>query len=139
MNKQPQPLTVLIADDSQVIRVRLARLLEEIPGVAIVGQSATGKETVEMIRRLAPHVVVLDLSMPEGSGLEVMQQMRDENLEAIVIVLTNYPYPEYEQRALRLGARTFLSKSSEFENLADIIRDLAGKSKQAPTVEEEER
>lgn len=132
MKKRPRLRTVLIADDSRVIRARLAMLLEEIPGVEIVGQSATGKETIEMIRRLSPHVVVLDLSMPEGNGLEVMRQMRDENLEAIVFVLTNFTCPEYEKRALRLGAKAFLSKSREFDKLADMIRDLAGKPERAP-------
>jgi DNA-binding NarL/FixJ family response regulator len=116
------PLKVLIADDSKVIRERLAGLLREVPDVSVVGETEDVAGTLEGIRRLCPSVVILDLSMPGGSGLDVLREMGREGLEAVVIVLTNYPFPEYRKEALDRGASAFLNKSSEFDRVAELVR-----------------
>jgi DNA-binding NarL/FixJ family response regulator len=63
--------------------------------------------------------------MRGGNGLEVLKQIGEERLKAVVIVLTNYPYPEYEQEARAYGASAFLNKSSQFMKVADLVRELS--------------
>ncbi len=125
------PLSVVIADDSSVVRERLVSLLHEVPGVAVVAETGDVAGTLDAVRRLRPAILVLDLGMPGGSGLDVLGKMREEQLPAVVIVLTNYPYPEYEKAARRLGARAFLNKSLEFLKVAGLVSDLAAKPRSA--------
>jgi DNA-binding NarL/FixJ family response regulator len=128
MRPSSLPLRVLIADDSTVIRDRLAALLREVPGVSVVAESGDVSGTLDAIRQLRPAVVVLDVSMPGGSGLDVLRQMAEEGLQAVTIVLTNYPFPEYEKKAREQGAIAFLNKSSEFMKVADLMRHLASQT-----------
>jgi DNA-binding NarL/FixJ family response regulator len=125
MKEDVRPLSVLLADDSSEVRERVATLLREVPGVAIVSETEDVAGTLEAIRRHRPAVVVLDLGMRGGSGLDVLRQMGEERLKAVVIVLTNYPYPEYEQEARAYGASAFLNKSSQFMKVADLVRELS--------------
>lgn len=122
-------LSVLLADDSGVVRERLAALLQEMPGVSVVGETEDVAGTLEGIRRLCPAVVVLDISMPGGSGLDVLRRMGEERLQAVVIVLTNFPFPEYEQKARAYGASAFLNKSTEFMKVADLVRALSDQAR----------
>jgi DNA-binding NarL/FixJ family response regulator len=119
-----QALTVQIADDSHVIRERLGGLLREVPDVSVVAETGEAKETLDAVRRLTPAVLILDLSMPGGSGLEVLRQMSRDRLATVVIVLTNFPFPEYKKEALRHGAVAFLNKSSEFMKVIEFVRQL---------------
>ncbi len=122
-------MSVLIADDSGVVRERLAALLQEMPGVSVVGETENVAGTLEGIRRLRPAVVVLDINMPGGSGLDVLRRMTEERLDAVVIVLTNFAFPEYEQKARAFGASAFLNKSNEFMRAADLVRDLSDRAR----------
>ena len=122
-------LSALIADDSAVVRERLAALLREVPGVAVVAQTEDVEGTLGAIRRLRPAVVVLDINMPGGSGLDVLRGMAQERMRAVVIVLTNVALPEYEQKARALGARAFLNKSNEFMKMADLVGELSNKAR----------
>jgi DNA-binding NarL/FixJ family response regulator len=125
MKTEGAPLSVLIADDSSVIRERLGDLLRDVPGVSVVAESEDVPGTLDAIRRLHPAAVVLDVSMPGGSGLDVLRQMGKEGLSAAVIVLTNYPFPEYEKEAREQGACAFLNKTSEFMKVAELLHDLS--------------
>jgi DNA-binding NarL/FixJ family response regulator len=118
-------LSVIVADDSLVVRERLVGLLREVPGVSVVGETGDVAGTLEALRRLRPTVLVLDLSMPGGSGLTVLQQVRKEQIQSKVIVLTNYSSAEYEKVARARGASAFLNKSTEFMKVADLVRELA--------------
>ncbi|SPE63388.1 putative Histidine kinase [Verrucomicrobia bacterium] len=125
MKETSLSLSVLIADDSGVVRERLAVLLGEVPGVSIVAETETVAGTLEGIRRLRPAVVVLDINMPGGSGLDVLRRMGEERIRAVVIVLTNFAFPEYERKAREYGASAFLDKSREFTKVADLVRGLS--------------
>jgi DNA-binding NarL/FixJ family response regulator len=122
-------LSTLIADDSAVVRERLAALLREVPGVSVVAETEDVKGTLEGIRRLRPAVVVLDINMPGGSGLDVLRRMAEERIRAVVIVLTNFAFPEYEQKARELGASAFLDKSNAFTKVADMVRELSNQTR----------
>jgi len=123
MKETESLLRVLIADDSAVVRERIGTLLQEISGVSVVGETEDVAGTLNGIRRLCPRVVILDINMPGGSGLDVLRQMRSEHLQAEVVVLTNLTFPEYEQKARAYGATAFLDKSFQFMKALDLVRD----------------
>jgi len=123
-------IKVVIVDDSVEIRERLAARLWEIPGVEIAGQEATVAEALRAVRELKPDVMILDLRLPDGNGLEVLRVMQRERSPTRVIVLTCFPYPQYEQRARAAGAYAFLNKSKDFGRVADLVRSLLPSSGQ---------
>jgi DNA-binding NarL/FixJ family response regulator len=125
MREKTEPLSVLVADDSKVVRERMANLLNEVPGVTVVGEAVNVQGTLEEVRRAQPAVLVLDLSMPGGSGLDVLRELQGQAERPHTIVLTNYSFPEYEAEARRLGADAFLNKSTQFLKVVEVVRELA--------------
>jgi two-component system response regulator DesR len=124
---QDARLNVLIADDSSVVRERLAALLEDLPGVRIVSATASVRATLASVRRRRPDLVILDLNMPDGSTLDALRQIGAEQVQSAVVVLTTDPSPEYRQRALELGAKAFFDKSHEFMKVRELVRELAAR------------
>lgn len=115
---------MLIADDSQAIVERLSALLAERGGIDLVGQAGTVMDAARSIRELEPDVVILDIQMPGGSGLDVLAGLKKDRLSPVVIVLTNHPHPQYRERCLQGGARFFLDKSTEFQKIVEILGTL---------------
>ena len=118
------PIKIFLADDSALIRVRVAAMLA-CPPVAIVGQAATASDAVEGILASKPDVVVMDVQLEQGSGLDVMRLVREIAPDVAFIVFSSHSEPEYRKRYLGAGARVFLDKSTEFDQLAGAIRDAA--------------
>lgn len=125
-------LRVLIVDDSATIRVRLAELLGEIEKIEVVGEAANAGEGLEMARRLRPDVVTLDVRMPGQSGLEVIGQIKQLEPSPTVIVLTNFPYPAYRNRALDLGADFFFDKTTELHEVLEVVESAAAECRGDP-------
>jgi len=121
-------MRVLVADDSEVFVQRLLRALGEIGGVEIVARVRTGAEALQAIRNLQPEVVILDIRMPEGSGIDVLESLKREELVTITIVLTNFAYPQYRKKCLQLGARFFFDKSAEFAKVGEALKRLLPKA-----------
>lgn len=117
--------TVFLVDDSDVVRQNLARMIRTVPGTQIAGEAALAYEAINGIRRLKPTVVVLDISMPGGSGIEVLEAIRDEPLRPTVIMLTNLSHDRYRERCLQLGADYFLDKFFEMDRLPALIAQIA--------------
>lgn len=117
-------ITVFVADDSMVLRERLLDMLREIPGVEVLGCAADGLHAIDSIRELAPDVVVLDIQMPRGTGLDVLKNVKRGGRGPVVIVFTNFPYPQYRKRAMDYGADFFLDKTTEFEKLRGLFSQL---------------
>jgi DNA-binding NarL/FixJ family response regulator len=116
---------LLIVDDSVIVRESLIDRLSEVKGIEITGQAGDAPEAVEMIRRLRPHVVVLDFKMPSGNGLSVLKQIRNENFSPLVLMFTNYPSPQYRDVCLNAGAHYFFDKSNELHRLIEILEETA--------------
>lgn len=114
-------LKVFIADDSLIVRERLVTMLDELAGIEITGQAENVTEAISAIRRLQPDVVILDIRMPGGSGIDVLQNIKQEEAAPIIIILTNYPYPAYRQKCLQAGADFFLDKSNEFDQIPALF------------------
>jgi two-component system, NarL family, response regulator DevR len=111
------PVRVFVVEDSQLLRERIVRDIAALGRFKIVGWAESQNEAVECIARLAPDVVVADLRLKEGSGLEVMRQVRMTcpAPPPSIVVLTNYGMQEYRQQCLKYGADDFFDKSSEYD------------------------
>ena len=117
-------MRILIADDSELLRVRLVDMLSEIEGIEIIGQAQDSLDAIESIAKLDPHVVILDIRMPQGNGIKVLETIKKNLQSPKVIIFTNYPYPQYRKRYMDAGADFFFDKSTEFEKLIDTVKYL---------------
>lgn len=119
-------LKVLIADDSDLVRGRLRELVSEVDGTEVVGEASNGGETLEALGQWEPDVLILDIRMPGGNGIDVLEALKDGESSPVVIMLTAYAYPQYRERCLEAGAAYFFDKATEFEQIADILERLVG-------------
>jgi DNA-binding NarL/FixJ family response regulator len=117
-------MRLFIADDSEILGVRLIDMLSEIEGIKIIGQAQESLEAIESIQKLNPHVVILDIRMPQVNGIKVLEAIKKDDQSPTVIIFKNYPYPQYRKRWLELGADFFLDKSTEFKKLVDTVKYL---------------
>ena len=106
------PITVLIADDQQVVREGLTMVLGLMPGVEIVGSASDGGEALDLVDRLAPDVVRMDLRMPNCDGVQATRLITQRNPGTKVVVLTTYADDHSVIQALRAGASGFLTKDA---------------------------
>jgi DNA-binding NarL/FixJ family response regulator len=114
------PLTVLIADDSLLMRERLAELIAELDDVELVAQAQDGDEAISMAIQHRPDIVILDIRMPEGGGLRALEAIKRQT-SAQAIVLTAFDYPLYRRACLKKGADHFVVKSTEFARIGEIL------------------
>jgi YesN/AraC family two-component response regulator len=114
-------IKVLIADDSLIVREHLVTMLDELAGIKVVGQAENVAEAISGIRILQPDVVILDIQMPGGNGIDVLQTIKQDEVAPMVIILTNYPYLAYRQKCLQAGADFFLDKSTEFDQIPELF------------------
>jgi DNA-binding NarL/FixJ family response regulator len=117
-------MRVLIVDDSEVFVHRLASSLAGVTGIEIVGYANNVADAIEEIRKAKPDVVILDIRIPGGSGIDVLAALKEDQFKPIVIVLSNYGFPQYRRKCLRSGARFFIDKSAEFHKVAEVLRSL---------------
>lgn len=118
-------MKVVIADDSRVVVERLSDLLSDVPGVELVGHAGDAAGALSCIRQRNPDLVILDLQMPGGNGLDILRAIRPERPTLCVLICTNYPYPQYKKECLAAGANYFLDKSTEFEKIPAILGEVA--------------
>ena len=117
-------MNVFICDDSILIRERLAEQLTQVTGITSCEQAETVSDSISKIKKTHPDIAIVDLRLPDGSGMEVLEFIKKKIPSIIVLVLTNYPNSQYKKKCLRLGADYFLDKSSEFERVAEICSEL---------------
>jgi DNA-binding NarL/FixJ family response regulator len=117
-------IKVFLADDSHLIRARVTEMLQA-SGMTIVGEAATPQACIDGILALHPDVVVLDIQLQGGSGLQVLRAIRGAVPATGVVVFSHNASPAYRQRYLREGASYLLDKNSEFEQLAQAVESAA--------------
>jgi DNA-binding NarL/FixJ family response regulator len=128
-------IRVLVVDDHAVVRRGLRSLLAAADGMECVGEAADGASALELVERLAPDVVLLDLSMPGRDGVEVTRAIRRTGRAVRVLVLTSFGQPDLVLEAIHAGADGYLLKHNEAETLLDGLRVVAaGGSPFDPTV-----
>lgn len=125
-------MNVLVVDDSKIIRDRLVNLLSGIKGVETVAQAENAKIAMSTYRTIRPEVLILDIRMRGVNGIELLKQIKNEQHASKVIMLTNFPYPQYKKKCIEAGADYFLDKSTEFDEINVIIRSMVEESGEAP-------
>ncbi|BBH67500.1 DNA-binding response regulator [Actinoplanes sp. OR16] len=115
-------IRLLLAEDQGMMRGALALLLNLEPDIDVVAEAATTAAAVEAARRERPDVALLDIEMPDGSGLDTAATLRDELPDCRVLILTTFGRPGYLRRAMEAGAAGFLVKDGPVEDLAAAIR-----------------
>jgi DNA-binding NarL/FixJ family response regulator len=115
---------VLVVEDSELIRTRLVSILAGVSGVEVVGHAESAADAIASIQTAKPDVVVLDIKLKAGSGIDVLKTIKRGAPAMRVIVLTNYATEEYRKKCLEAGAEYFLDKTNEFEQLRPIIEQL---------------
>ena len=117
-------INVIVIDDSEIIRERLADMLNDIKGVNIIGESASAMDGFDLIRKNQPDFVILDIRLPDISGMNLIKYIKKSNPHTQIAMLTNYPYASYRTRCTELGADYFFDKSKEFDQLPEIMTNL---------------
>jgi DNA-binding NarL/FixJ family response regulator len=119
-------IKVLVADDHAVVRRGLRQILAETPDILVGGEASTLPEVRQKVAEERWDVVILDISMPGGNGIECVAEMRKLSPSPRVLVLTMHPEEQYAIRAIRAGAAGFLTKESAPERLVEAVRKVAG-------------
>lgn len=115
-------IRVVVAEDHHLVRQGIRALLERTDDITVVGEAANGHEAVELVKRLAPDVLVMDIAMPRLNGLQATGQIRTLGVATQVVVLSMYSDETLVRQALRKGARGYLLKRSVAEELLLAIR-----------------
>jgi two-component system response regulator NreC len=128
-------IRLLLADDHNVMRRGLRLLLESQPGFVVIGEAADGRQAVEQALALKPDVVVLDIAMPNMSGTDAAQRIRDALPATAIVILSMHSDESYVLRALKAGAKAYLLKDSAEGDLVDAIRAVSeGKAFFSPEI-----
>ena len=117
-------ITVLLAEDHQIVREGFRSLLKHERDIEVVGEAETGRQAVQLTRKLRPGVVVMDIAMPLLNGLEATRQIRKNFPETKVLILSAHSDDAYVEQATGLGAAGFLLKQTSSHNLATAIREV---------------
>lgn len=129
------PIRILVVDDHPVVRDGVAAVLSAADDFEVVGQAASGPEAVSLTADLEPDVVVMDLRMPGGGGVDAVREMSSRGLAAAVLVLTTYDTDSDTLAAIEAGATGYLLKDSPAQTLVAAVRSTAaGETVLSPTV-----
>jgi two-component system, NarL family, response regulator DevR len=118
-------IRLLLVDNHQIVRIGLATLLRTVPHFLVVGEAGTVAEAVAQARQCAPDVVLMDVRLPDGSGIEACRQIRSERPEARVLMLTSYSDEEAVIASIMAGAVGYLLKDTDVERLIEGIETIA--------------
>jgi len=119
---------LVIADDHHVVRAGIRSVLEGVEDVTVVAEASDGAEAIELIREHRPDCAVLDVNMPEKTGLEVVKALRDEGWDGAVLILSMHDDPEYVLEAIRAGADGYVLKDAAPADVREALTDvLAGR------------
>ena len=128
-------IRILIADDHAIVREGLRALIETEAGMELVGEASDGIEAIQMSRRLAPDVILLDLLMPRKDGLAAIEEIKQDQPDACILVLTSFAEDDKVFPAIKAGACGYLLKDTAPQALLQAIRDVhRGESSLHPTI-----
>jgi two-component system invasion response regulator UvrY len=118
-------MKILIADDHSIVREGLKQYVKKLDEVKLIDEAINGNEAWTKIKNEAYDLVILDVSMPGMSGLDVLQKIKERNLQTHVLILSVHPMEQYAVRAIKMGASGYLSKESASEELTIAIKKIA--------------
>src|SRR6476469_6911825 len=135
---QEATIKVLIADDHAIVREGLKQILADTLDIAVTGDAENGLEAIKMARRDEYDVVLLDISLPDKNGIEVLKQIKKENPKTGVLMLSMHREDQYAIRSLKAGAAGYMNKQSAPAELVNAIRQVAsGRKYVSPEVAQE--
>jgi two-component system invasion response regulator UvrY len=118
-------INILIADDHPIVREGFKQVLSETTDMVVAGEASNGQEVLNLIRKNKYDVVLLDISMPGRSGLEILKELRSEHPKLPILIVSIYPEEQYAVRAFRAGASGYLTKASAPHELIEAIRKVS--------------
>ena len=118
-------IRILVADDHAVVREGLKRIIQDAPTLELVGEASDGEEALEKALSMECDMLLLDISMPGRSGLDVLRELKIQKPELRILILSMHPEQQYALRALRSGARGYLNKDSASDELLEAIQKVA--------------
>ncbi len=124
-------LKVLIVDDNALFRDRLGSILGSLDGIEVVGTAKDAPEALEEVARTGPDVIILDIHMPGGSGLDVVATIKQKKPSPMVVMLTVGPRAEYQTQSYLMGADYFFEKSSDMRRMTALLKNAAAASARA--------
>ncbi len=119
-------IKVLLADDHDTVRAGLRRIVEDSGDIEVVGEAAGGQEAIQKVHKSQPDVAIIDISMPDLDGLEVIAQLHHYYPKLPILILTMHEEEQYVVRAIAAGAKGYLTKRSAPEQLVKAIRKVHG-------------
>jgi NarL family two-component system response regulator LiaR len=120
----PNPIRVLLAEDHAIVRKGIRNLLSLEPDIEVVGEAVNGREAIEQVDSLHPDVILMDLVMPELDGIQAIRQIKTNQPDAKVLVLTSFATDDKIFPAIKAGAQGYLLKDSDPAELATAIREV---------------
>lgn len=118
-------IRVLVADDHAIVREGLKQIVADTPDISVAGEAKNGQEVLDAVSKNGYDVVLLDISMPDRSGLDILNQLKSQKPELRILILSIYPEEQYAVRALRAGASGYLTKESAPDELIAAIRKVS--------------
>jgi len=115
---------VLVVDDSAIVRKRVKGMVSEVSTVETVSEAKDRLEAIDLLHKLKPDVMVVDIEMPGGNGIDLLVDVKKQRKPPLVIVLTNLSDPQYRKKCMDVGADFFFDKSIEFDKVAEVLRHL---------------
>jgi len=122
-------MKILIADDHAIVREGVKQIVKTLPEVKQIDEASDGREALAKLTKTQYDLAIIDISMPEMTGLDLLQHLKFHNIKTRVLILSFHPQEQYAIRAFKLGASGYLSKDSAFEELATAIRKIAAGGK----------
>jgi DNA-binding NarL/FixJ family response regulator len=125
-------LTVVVVEDSILMRAHIVASLSAIKGMGAIRQAGDVPSGLQLLETVKPDVLILEIQLPGLTGLQLLKAVRKTDPAMVIIMLTHHDQPRLRKRCAQLGANYFFSKSTEFERVAEVCRDLAERRAQRP-------
>lgn len=116
-----KPYRIMLADDHELLRSGIRKLLESIENYSVIGEAGDGLELLEQLKRVKPDIAIIDIKMPNLDGLEATREIKRNYPEVKVLILTMYKEKEYRDQALSAGAEGYLLKEDVDSKLLDAV------------------